>query len=305
MPNRFLDRLHSGAVLVADGATGTNLQALGLPLGHAPEQWVLENPAQIVQLHRDFVAAGAQILLTCTFGGTPLRLQHAGLGERAAEVNRLAVGLAREAAGPAGALVAGSLGPTGQLLAPLGPLSEAECASAYAAQARALGEAGADLLVIETQFDLAEATCAIKAARATTTLPLVCSFSYDMGTRTMMGHRPAEVAARLTELGVDVVGVNCGKSLDENFANLQAVRGATALPIWMKPNAGLPRMSVDDHAHYDVTPDDMGRAAAQWVAAGASVVGGCCGTSPEHLRAIAGAAAVQSLNPSHRPPQQV
>lgn len=290
MADTFLDRLTAGTLLISDGATGTNLQDRGLAFGKAPEEWLFENPAAIIQLHRDFIAAGANILLTCTFGGTPLRLEHVGLRDRAADVNRRAVALAREAIGSAPVLVAGSLGPTGQLLEPLGPLAEADCVAAYAEQARALAEAGADLLVIETQFDMGEATAAIKAARATTTLPLVCSFSYDMGTRTMMGLQPDKVAAEITDLGVDVVGVNCGKSLEDNLENLRLARAATRLPVWMKPNAGLPRMTTGDHAQYDVTPEQMGEAAALWVAAGANVIGGCCGTSPAHLAEIARAA---------------
>lgn len=290
MTQTFLERLAAGTVLVSDGATGTNLQDRGLAFGKAPEEWLFENPAGIVQLHRDFIAAGANILLTCTFGATPLRLEHVGLRDRTAEVNARAVALAREANGSADVLVAGSMGPTGQLLEPLGPLSEADAASAYAEQARALAEAGADLLVIETQFDMGEARAAIKGARATTTLPVVCSFSYDMGSRTMMGLQPDKVAAELTDMGVDVVGVNCGKSLEDNLTNLKLVRAATSLPVWMKPNAGLPTMGAGDHAHYDVTPADMGSAATLWLAAGANVIGGCCGTSPAHLAEISRAA---------------
>ncbi|MCC7359462.1 MAG: homocysteine S-methyltransferase family protein [Anaerolineales bacterium] len=293
MATAFLDRLKAGDVLVADGATGTNLQARGLAFGKAPEEWLFEQPEQIRQLHRDFVAAGANILLTCTFGGTPLRLEHVGMADKVVEVNRTAVALAREAIAGREVLIAGSLGPTGQLLEPLGPLSEADCAGAFAAQARALSEAGADLLVIETQFDLAEATNAIRGARSVTTRPLVVSFSYDMGQRTMMGLEPGQVARELASLGVDVVGVNCGKSLEDNLANLKAARAATTLPIWMKPNAGLPTMSGVSESHYDVTPDMMGAAAQQWVASGANICGGCCGTSPEHLRHIAQAAALE------------
>lgn len=293
MPIRpLLERLAAGEILVSDGATGTNLQERGLTLGSAPETWLFENPAEVIRLHRDFIAAGAQILLTDTFGGTSLRLTHAGLEDNAAEVNRRAVALAREAAGNADILVAGSMGPTGQLLEPLGELKPAAAVDAYAQQARALAEAGADLLVIETQFDMGEATSAIKGARSTTTLPIVCSFSYDMGTRTMMGLAPAKVAAELTALGVDVVGVNCGKSLPENLENLKTVRAATGLPLWMKPNAGLPHMGHDHRAVYDVTPAQMGQQASEWVAAGARIIGGCCGTTPEHLREIAQAVAL-------------
>jgi len=293
MAKSFLERIKAGEVLVADGATGTNLQQRGLAYGQAPEEWLFERPDQIMQLHRDFVEAGANIILTCTFGGTPLRLEHVGMADKAAEVNKQAVALAKQAIGDRNVLVAGSLGPTGQLLEPLGPLSAADCANAFAEQARALAEAGADLLVIETQFDMAEATNAIRGVRGVTTLPLVVSFSYDMGTRTMMGLEAGNVARELTGLGVDVVGINCGKSLDENFENLKAARAATTLPIWMKPNAGLPRMLGVSDSIYDVTPEMMGQAAAAWVAAGANIAGGCCGTSPAHLREIARAAALE------------
>jgi 5-methyltetrahydrofolate--homocysteine methyltransferase len=288
----FLERLAAGELLVSDGATGTNLQVRGLTLGTAPEAWIFDNPAELIGLHRDFINCGAKIILTNTFGGTTLRVAHAGLAGDAAELTRRAVALAREAIGSGDVLVAGSMGPTGQLLEPLGPLAPEAATDAFAEQARALAEAGADLLVIETQFDLAEATSAIKGARATTTLPIVCSFSFDMGTRTMMGHKPAELAVQLTDLGVDVVGINCGRSLDENLENLKLMRAATKLPIWMKPNAGLPHMGEGHHAIYDVTPADMGAQAAEWVAAGARIIGGCCGTSPEHLRQIAQAVAL-------------
>jgi 5-methyltetrahydrofolate--homocysteine methyltransferase len=293
MPNRsFLERLAAGELLVSDGATGTNLQERGLMVGTAPEEWVFGNPSQIIGLHRDFVAAGARILLTDTFGGTSLRLVHAGLQAGAPELNRRAVGLAREATGNADVLVAGSMGPTGQLLEPLGKLAPAAAVDTYAEQARALAEAGADLLVIETQFDMGEATSAIQGARATTSLPIVCSFSFDMGVRTMMGLHPAQVATELTSMGVDVIGVNCGRSLPENLENLKAIHAASDRPLWMKPNAGMPHMGPDNRAIYDVTPADMGEQAALWVAAGARIIGGCCGTSPEHLREIARAAAL-------------
>lgn len=289
--NAFLNRLKSGRVFVADGATGTNLQARGLAQGMASEQWVVENPEAIMQLHRDFVAAGSNLLLTSTFGGTPLRLEHCGLQQRTAEVNRRAAELARAAGNGAAVLVGGSMGPTGHLFEPLGPLSRADAVAAYAEQARGLAQGGVDVLVIETMFDMGEATAAMEGARSQTNLPIVCSFSYDMGAHTMMGLQPAQVATELTALGVDVVGINCGKSLADNLAALKAVRAATVKPIWMKPNAGLPRMGPDDIALYDVTPADMGAQARLWIEAGAQVIGGCCGTSPAHLKEIAKAAA--------------
>jgi 5-methyltetrahydrofolate--homocysteine methyltransferase len=282
----FLDKLHAGEALASDGATGTNLQERGLPLGMPSDLWVLENPQQIIALHRDFIAAGSQVILTASFGGTTVRLKGVGLAERAEEINRSAVALAKKAAAGTGVFIGGSMGPLGELLKPLGTLEAAEASAAYAAQAKALSAAGVDLLVIETQYDLAEAGLAVKAARAACNLPIVVSFSYDRGKRTMMGVRPTQMAAEMAALGVDVLGINCGRSLTENLQNLQELRAATKLPIWFKPNAGLPVVGADGNPTYDVTPEVMGAAAAEWLKAGAQVVGGCCGTTPQHLKAI-------------------
>ena len=285
----FLERLQAGDVLVADGATGTNLQQRGLARGTPSERWVLENPSQIGALHSDFIAAGSDIVLTSTFGGTTVRLEQAGLAARAAEVNRRGVEIARQAAAAAGrqVFVAGSIGPTGHLFKPLGPLDEADAFAAFAAQAKALAEAGADLLVVETQYDLAEAKCAVGAVKSVTDLPLVVSFSYDRGTRTMMGVRPAAVAAEFGELGACALGINCGRSLEDNRKALAELRAATALPIWFKPNAGLPVLDEEANPTYTITPAQMGAEAPAWLAAGAQIVGGCCGTSPAHLAEIA------------------
>ena len=285
----FRQRLQSGATLIADGATGTNLMARGLPRGASSETWVLEKPEQIVQLHRDFIAAGANIILTSTFSASTLRLAGSALADRVLEINQRAVALARQAAGTE-TLVAGSLGPVGQLLKPYGPVEPADAAASYAAQAQALTEAGADLLVVETQFDLAEVRAAIQGVRSASTLPLVCSFSYDRGKRTMMGVSPTQAGKELTALGVEVIGINCGRSLEENLANLHELRQATGLPLWFKPNAGLPRLDENANAAYDVTPEQMGQQAPTWLAGGAQIIGGCCGTSPAHLAQIAQAA---------------
>jgi 5-methyltetrahydrofolate--homocysteine methyltransferase len=292
MAENFRDVVARGELLVADGATGTNYQGRGLARGDAPEQWLFAEPEKVVQLHRDFLSVGSNIILTNTFGGTAMRLAHAGLENDAPGVNRRAVELARQAVRAAGrengrVWVAGSLGPSGALIEPFGTLTREEAIAQFSAQAKALDEGGVDLLVIETQFDLGEATAAFEGARAATDLPIILSFSFDMGTRTMMGLTAAQVAREVTTLGADLVGVNCGRSLEENFTNLQEMRAATHLPIWMKPNAGLPRMTDDDLAIYDVTPDMMGEAAARWLEAGAQIVGGCCGTTPAHLREIA------------------
>lgn len=286
-PSLFLERLQNGEVLVSDGATGTNLQARGLTPGAPAEIWVLEQPEQIVQLHRDFITAGANIILTCTFGGTTLRLEQANLADRAEELNQRAVELARQAVAGADVLVGGSMGPCGQLLKPLGPLEETDVSAAYSQQACTLTQAGVDLLVIETQFDLGEAKLAVQAARQVSSLPIVCSFSYDRGVRTMMGVRPTQMAQELSALDVNVLGINCGRSLEENLKALQELRSATELPLWFKPNAGLPQLDSEGRPVYELTPEAMGEQVPLWLAAGARVVGGCCGTSPEHLQCIA------------------
>ena len=285
--NSFLEALKSGRRLVSDGATGTNLIASGLPHGTTPEHWVLEQPDQIIRLHQEFIAAGADLILTSTFGATSLRLAGSSLAGRAAEVNQRAVALARQAVGNSSVWVAGSLGPVGGLLKPYGPLEVEAVTAAYAEQALALAEAGVDLLAIETQFDLGEAKAAIQGVRSVTELPLVCSFSYDRGKRTMMGVSPTQAARQLADLGIDLIGINCGRSLEENLQNLVELRQTTSLPIWFKPNAGLPQIDANNRTTYSLTPAEMGDLVPAWLEAGAQIVGGCCGTSPEHLAYIA------------------
>ncbi len=283
----FLATLSTRKFLVLDGATGTNLQARGLEMGQLSESWMLEHPEKILQLHQDFIQAGANVILTCSFNGNRYRLQHADLQYRADEINRKAAGLAKQAAEGKDVFVAGSLGPTGQMLAPLGTLDAADAEASYAAQAASLSAAGVDLLVIETQFDLGEAVAAVKGVRSVSSLPLVVSFSYERAGRTMMGVKPAQAAAELQQFQVDILGINCGRSLEENMKALTDLRSATSLPIWFKPNAGLPRVDDSGNTVYDVSPQDMGGNVPAWIDAGASLVGGCCGTSPEHLAAIA------------------
>lgn len=288
MTNSFLTRLQAGEVLVADGATGTNLQLVGLPPGTSPEEWVFDQPDRILALQRSFVEAGSDLILTCTFGGTRLRLKESQYADRAAELNRRAVELAREAAGDR-ALVGGSLGPTGQLLKPFGPLEYPAAVAAYAEQAQALNEGGVDVLVIETHFALEEAQAAVEGARQVTTLPLVVSFAYDRGLRTMMGVKPTQVAEKFKALDVAAIGANCGTTL-ENMEKIvqEYVAANSGLFIWAKPNAGLPTVdAATGRSVYNVTPEQMGEFAKRTVALGARIVGGCCGSSPAHVKAMA------------------
>jgi len=288
MPQSFLDLLRSQKIMVSDGATGTNLQKVGLAAGVSPETWVMEQPQKILDLESAFVRAGSDIILTCTFGATSLRLKDGSYANRVVDINHRAVELARQASlERSDVLVGGSMGPVGGLIKPYGPLTVEEVTSAYSMQAIALTEAGVDLLVIETQFSLEEALAAFNAARQAGNLPIVVSFSYDRGVRTMMGVKPAQVVNTFKPLGVTAIGANCGTSLEnmelivKEYATL-----APDLPIWVKPNAGMPELNDKGETIFKVTPQEMGAATQGYILNGARIVGGCCGNTPEHVAEI-------------------
>lgn len=284
MRGSILEALQRGQLIIGDGAMGTMLQRHGLPAGVMPERWNVERPEVVREIHRSYLAAGAQIATTNTFGCNRWRMAEAGLAERVAEFARQGVALAREAVGDA-AWVAGSVGPIGQLLEPYGPLSIAAAEEAFAEQVVALAEAGADLILLETHYDAQEAACGIRMAKAHTSLPVFCTFAFDLKGRTMMGLRPAEAALRAQEAGADVVGANCGAGPAAIVAALEGMRGATSLPLMAQANAGVPQMG-ESVAVWDVTPTQMGDYARTFVSLGARIVGGCCGTGPEHIAAI-------------------
>jgi 5-methyltetrahydrofolate--homocysteine methyltransferase len=298
MGKNFVDRLTAGEILVADGATATNYQQMGMTIGVAPEDWVFDQPDKVLGLHRAFIAAGSDIILTDTFGATSPRLRDSPYAGRTADLNRRAVALASEAASTRpGVLMAGSMGPTGMLMEPFGELTPAAATDAYAEQAAALSDGGVDLLLLETFFALEEALAAIGGVRRASALPLVVSFSFDQGTRTMMGVSPTRVIEAIAPLGVAAIGANCGRSLEdmERVVN-ELVALNAGIPLWIKPNAGLPRM-VGDIARYDMGPAEMAEYARRFVDAGARIVGGCCGSSPEHVAAIADAARSMESRP--------
>ncbi len=282
----FLDRLAGSDVLLADGATGTNYHEMGIEPGKAPEEWVVEAPERVAELHRLFIEAGSDLLLTCSFGASSLRLADEALHGRAVEVNSRAAEIAREVAGP-DRLVAGSIGPTGHLTDPLGPLTHELAVSTFAEQAGALAAAGVDVLVLETFFSLDEGLWALEGIRRATDLPVVVSYSFDQGTRTMMGLSPTDVVRAFAPLGVAAIGANCGKSLaDTDRIVEELLAEAGDLPLWVKPNAGVPRIE-GERVVYEAGPDDLARHVAAYAAAGAKVVGGCCGSTPAHVAAIA------------------
>ena len=289
MPS-FAELLATHSVVLADGATGTNYQNMGIEPGVAPEEWVFDAPDNVRELHHRFLDAGSDLVLTCTFGATTPRLADGPLAGRMREVNLRAAALAREEAGD-DRLVAGSLGPTGQLPEPYGLLTRDVAVEAYAQQARALADGGVDMLVLETFFALEEALWAIEGVQSVTDLPLVISFSFDQGTHTMMGLSPADVVAAVEPLGVAALGANCGRSLADTDAIVdQFLAAAPGLPLWIKPNAGVPRI-VGETVVYDADPEQLAEHVRAYADKGARIVGGCCGSTPEHIAAIARALA--------------
>lgn len=287
--NKFLERLNGGEILVADGATGSNLQKMGLKPGKPPEDLIIDDPDTILKLASSFAEAGSDIILTCTFGGTRMRMKDSKYQDRTPEVNMRAAEIARKAASLRnGGLVAGSMGPVGALIKPYGPLEAEDVKAAFSEQAKALADGGVDLLLIETMFSFEETTAALEGAKSVTDLPIVVSFSYDRGTRTMMGVKPKDVIKRYSEMGAMMIGANCGTTL-ENMEAVVKEYAATLpnFPLWVKPNAGVPHMDIEtEQGVYDMGPEDMANYSKKYVELGAKVVGGCCGNSPEHIAAI-------------------
>jgi 5-methyltetrahydrofolate--homocysteine methyltransferase len=280
-------RLRSVRIIVADGATGTMMQKAGLPAGTPAERWVLENPDPIRDLQRAYVEAGSDLIIACTFGANRARLKHTGLADQRAEVNQRAVQIAREAAGGR-AYVAADIGPTGELLAPIGKLTYEQALEIFAEQAAVLAQAGVDVIYVETMSDLNEMQAAITGAQqAAPGIPIFATFSFDHHERTNMGVKPEQAAEALQALGVAAFGANCGATLEMTEGAVAKMHEAVPqAALIAKPNAGKPHM-VGREAVYDATPEDMAEYARKFVALGARVVGGCCGSTPEHIKAIA------------------
>jgi methionine synthase I (cobalamin-dependent) len=285
---RFLDLLSRRRCLLADGATGSNLFEMGLVSGDAPELWNVDHPDRITLLHQRFVDAGADIILTNTFGGTRYRLKLHKAEDRVRELNRAAAQLARSVADAAGrdVIVAGSMGPTGEILEPLGLLSATDARAAFAEQAAALAEGGADVLWIETLSSREEVEAAIEGAKSTG-LPVVSTLSFDTNGRTMMSLTPAELAAIAREHQLAACGSNCGVGPSELVASILNLSTAAdpEMVLVAKANCGIPQY-VDGAIRYDGTPELMARYVDLAIDSGARIIGGCCGTSPEHLAAM-------------------
>ena len=279
--------------LVADGAMGTQLQLAGLPIGHGSERWNLDHPDAVETIHRAYLAAGCDIVLTNSFGAHRWALAAAGLADRLADVNRVSAEVARRAAGPA-RFVLGDIGPCGQMFEPLGTLSTEALGDDVAQRVDALLAAGVDGIICETMTDIDEAAICVEAAVRAGAPLVIASMAFDRtprgAYRTMMGVPPAAAARRLREAGASVVGANCGVRLTmADFVELTAqLRDASGLPVMIQPNAGQPVLDRG-RAVYRLQPDSFARGMLAVVDAGAAIVGGCCGTSPAHLGALCAA----------------
>jgi methionine synthase I (cobalamin-dependent) len=283
--HKVIERLIAQGTILTDGAWGTEFQARGLEPGECPDLWNLTHPVHVEAVARAYVKAGSQIILTNTFRANRIALDRPDAPAPIKEINRRGVEISRRAAGIRVRVFA-SLGPSGKLMM-MSEISEAELLAAYTEQAEALAEAGVDALIFETMSDLAEAKVGVQAARATG-LPVIVSMAFDSGKnfdRTMMGATPEQAAAELSQAGADVIGANCGQGIETYAAICKRLHAATTLPIWIKPNAGMPEL-VDGRAAYKTTPQQFARHAAELIAAGASFLGGCCGTNPEFIRAL-------------------
>jgi 5-methyltetrahydrofolate--homocysteine methyltransferase len=278
--------LEGGGIVLADGAWGTMLRERGLA-GSCPELWNADHPEEVGAVARAYAAAGAVVVLTNSFGGNPFKLAAHGLDGRTEELNEAAARISRKAVGP-GVAVLASVGPTGVFLEPYGSVPEQAVEQAFRRQIEALLRGGADGVVIETMSDVAEASCAVRAARAAGARSIVVSMTFERkkaGMVTMMGVRPAECAQAFAGDGCSAVGANCGTGIDDMAEVIRAMAHVTSLPLWAKPNAGLPRV-IDGATVYPETPEEMAAKLSSLVAAGARIIGGCCGTTPEHIEAL-------------------
>ena len=278
----------AGGLLITDGAWGTELQARGLDPGAAPDTWNLAHPERVEAVARAYVEAGSQVILTNTFRANAVAME----GDLEA-INRAGVAISKRAAAGR-ALVFASIGPTGKMLM-AGEIGDEQASAAFAAQAAALAAAGADALLVETMSDIEEARLAVAAAKSTG-LPVIVSFAFDSGKnkdRTMMGATPEAVAAAMVEAGADAVGANCGVGVEHAAAICRRLRAACDLPIWIKPNAGLPKME-GTAVRYATSAEFFASHYAALREAGASFLGGCCGSTPDFIRALVNARCASS-----------
>ncbi len=283
--NQLIEKLISSGTVITDGSWGTQMQRRGLARGECPDSWNLNHPDRVEEVASLYVSSGSKIILTNTFGANRFVLGKLGLAEKASEINKKGVEISKRAAKDR-AFVFASMGPSGKMLA-MKDVTEAELREAFEEQASAIAGAGADGIVVETMMDLEEAKIASLAAKATG-LPVVASMVFDAGKnkdRTMMGVTPEQAVEALSAIGVDAIGANCGQGIEGFIPICARMSAVTRLPLWMKPNAGIPEV-IDGEIVYKTTAEEFGRFIPDLIWAGASFIGGCCGTDEGYVRAI-------------------
>lgn len=273
--------------LLFDGAFGSLLMQRGLPQGANPELWCLQHPEVVTQIHSNYLASGADVITTNTFGAAPIKLQKVGLREQAQEINVQMVAMAQKAIQP-GKFIAADIGPTGEMLQPFGLMSRAAAVANYAEQARYLDASGIDLFIIETMFDLNEAIAAIEGIRQVSNLPVFATMTFEKkaaGFVTVMGNRPAEAMRQLQAAGATAVGANCSIGSDQMIGLGQEIRQAVDCLVVIQPNAGLPIIK-NGQLRYPEDPETFATNILKIKALGVEIVGGCCGTTPDYIRRI-------------------
>lgn len=280
----FRELVKKGPVLL-DGATGTNLQKAGMPVGVCPEQWILENSEVLIDLQKRYVEAGTDILFAPTFTASRIKLKEYGLEDHLEEMNRKLVALSKEAAKGTNALVAGDLTMTGEQLYPLGDLMFEDLVDVYKEQAKIIAEAGADLFVVETMMSLQECRAAVLAIREVCDLPVMVSLTYNEDGRTLYGTDPVTAVVVMQSLGADAVGMNCSTGPEAMLEPIAKMAEYATIPLLAKPNAGMPEL-IDGQTVFNVEPEEFAEVGKKLVEEGAAIIGGCCGTTPEHIRAL-------------------
>ena len=285
MTKQEFQALTNKGVVLLDGATGSNLRKAGMPVGISSEQWVLENPQVLQNLQRAYVDAGSQIVYAPTFAANRISMRNFNLQDRIVELNTRLVKISKDAVGNR-ALVAGDLTTTGQLMEPRGPLTYEELYQAYQEQIRALADAGADLLVAETMLSVDETVVALDAAQSVCDLPMMCSLTLEADGSAMYGGNAVEAVMTLQEMGAAAVGLNCSVGPDQLESVVTNMKKVAQVPIIAKPNAGMPVIDEKGEAHYSMDAETFAEYTRKLVAAGAGLVGGCCGTTPEYIKQL-------------------
>ena len=284
----LLKEIENGKILISDGGWGTYLHSLGLEVGACPEIWNITHRNEVLSIPKSYIEAGADIVLTNTFGAHPIRLKHYGLQDRAFELNEAGASISREAAGE-DHFVLGSIGPSGAIIM-MGEVPEEKVYDGFRIQVEALSKGGADAICIETMSEIAEACLAIRAAKEFTDLEVVCTFTYQKTVhdyyRTMMGVSPEEMVAAVLDAGADIIGANCGIGFDQMVEIAKEIREADpSTPVLVQANAGIPIVK-NNKTIFPETPEMMRPKIKELIKAGANIIGGCCGTTPEHIRVI-------------------